>query len=177
MAKTAVFCLFREQKMQEEKKIPQRIFGDEHFFYEGEDGRPKYENIDDKWMELVKWLETVRERNRTVEGFEDSRPDRVGQEVINWAKRQDAYAIYMITKLSWVEFRDTYLLQEDCPEIVMEFIRAIMYGKMTENQMWGSDEERKMKGKLIIFDKNLMPKGEPKPGEIEVEYCPVKKEE
>lgn len=166
----------QEDKVKEENKIPKRIFGDEHFFYEGEDGRPKYENIDEKWDEFVKWMEMVRERNKSMEGFEDSRPDRVGREVTKWARRHDGYAIYMITKLNWVDFRDTYLLPKDCPEIVLEFIRSIMYHKMTEKQMWGTDEDRKLTGKVIIFNKNLMPKGERKPGEIEVEYCPPKTE-
>ena len=165
------------EEVKEENKGVKRIFGDEHFFYEGEDGSPKYEDIDEKWDELVKWLETVRQRNKTIEGFEDSCPDRVGREVTKWAKRQDGYAIYMITKFNWVEFRDTYLLPGDCPEIVLEFIRSILNKKMTEKQMWGTDEDRRPKGKLIIFDKNLMPKGEREPGELEVEYCPPQKKE
>lgn len=163
------------QEQKEEKKKLQRIFGDEHFFYEGEDGRPKYENVDIKWNEFISWLEMIREHNKTVEGFEDSCPDRVGREVIKWAEKQDAYAIYMIIKFNWVEFRDTYLLAEGCPEIVLEFIRSIMYHKMTKKQMWGTDEDRRPTGKLIVFDKNLMPKGERKPGELPVEYCPLKK--
>ena len=158
-------------------KYKKRVFGDEHFFFEGDDGSPKYEDVDEKWDRFVEWLEKVRERNRLTEGFKDSRPDRVGGEVIKWAKEKDAYAIYIITKFNWVEFRDTYLLPSDCPEIVLEFIRAIMHNKMTEKQMWGTDEDRKPTGKLIIFDKNLMDKIESNPGELPVEYCPIKTRE
>ena len=159
---------------EKELKYKKRVFGDEHFFYEGEDGSPKYEDVDEKWEQFVCWLETVRERNQKLEGFADSCPDRVGGEVIKWAKKKDAYAIYLITKMNWVEFRDTYLLPQDCPKIALEFIRAIMYRKMTEKQMWGTDEDRKPTGKLIIFDRNLIDRGESKPGELPIEYCPVK---
>lgn len=153
--------------------INKRIFGDEHFFYEEGEGNPKYENIDVQWEKFVSWIEEVRERRKSVAGFEDSCADRVGGEVIKWGMRKDAYAIYMLTIHYWVEFRDTYLLEPGCPEIVLEFIRGIMYKKMTEKQMWGTDEDRRPTGKLIIFDKNLIPKGERKPGGPEVVYCPI----
>ena len=158
-----------------ENRVKKRVFGDEHFFYNDEDGSPKYENIDEQWEMFVQWIKEIREKNQTVDGFQDSSADKVGQEVTKWAIKHDAYAIYLLTKFHWVEFRDTYLLADGCPEIVLEFIRGIMYKKMTERQMWGTDEDRRPTGKLIIFDKKLMPEGERKPGELEVEYCPIKK--
>ena len=48
---------------------------------------------------------------------------------------------------------------------------------MTEKEMWGTDEDRRPKGKIIVFDKKLLPKGEPEPGKLPVEYCPIKKKE
>lgn len=160
-----------------ENRVKKRVFGDEHFFYNDEDGSPKYENIDEQWEIFVQWIKEIREKNQKVDGFQDSSADKVGQEVIKWAIKHDAYAIYLLTKFHWVEFRDTYLLADGCPEIVLEFIRGIMHKKMTERQMWGTDEDRRPTGKLIIFDKKLMPEGERKPGELEVEYCPIKKRE
>lgn len=148
-------------------------FGDEYFFYEGQEGTPKYENINEKWDEFVQWMEGVRERNKSVEGFEDGEADRVGHEVIKWAKRHDVYAIFILTKPHWESFRDTYLLAEGCPEIVLEFIRGIMYEKMTEKEMWGTREDRSLKGKLIIYDKAYLPKEGEDTGDLEIEYCPI----
>ena len=154
--------------------IKRRVFGDEHFFYNSVDGSPKYENIDEQWDKFIQWIKAVREDREQEEGFRDSCADRVGQEVIKWAEKHDPY---MLTKFLWVEFRDTYLLSPGCPEIVLEFIRGIMYKKMTEKQMWGTDEDRKPTGKLIIFDKKLIRKGKQEPGKLKVEYCPIKKKE
>ena len=148
-------------------------FGDDYFFYDGPDGHPKYENIAEKWNEFEQWLGKVRERNKTKEGFEDSLADRVGQEVMKWIRRHDAFAIYLLTKTHWETFRDTYLLVDDCPEIVMEFIRGIMYDKMTEEQMWGPRESRMLTGKLIVFDKKYLPKEGEDTGKLEVIYQPL----
>lgn len=182
----------REQKEQQQKKkehtnkkgfeyqdgdIPiflnECCFGDEYFFYEGAEGKPKYENINEKWDEFVQWVESVRERNKSIEGFEDSHPDRVGHEVVKWAKRHDVYAIFRLTNTYWEAFRDTYLLVEGCPEIVLEFIRGIMFEKMTEKQMWGTREDRQLKGKLIIFNEEYLPKEGEYTGDLEIVYQPI----
>lgn len=173
---TAVFLLVLERSDME-NGVKKRVFGDEHFFYNEVDGSPKYENIDEQWDIFIQWIRDVREKKKTVEGFSDSSADRVGREVIKWAEKHDAYAIYMLTKFLWVDFRDTYLLESGCPEIVLEFIRGIMYKKMTEKQMWGTDEDRRPTGKIIVFDKSLLPQGEPEEGKLPVEYCPIKKKE
>ena len=151
-------------------------FGDDYIFYEGEDGHPKYENISEKWDEFGQWLGKVRERNKAIEGFEDSLADRVGQEVMKWIEMHDTFAIYLLTKTYWEAFRDTYLLVDDCPDIVMEFIRAIMYEKMTEKQMWGTKEDRMPEGKLIIFDKDYLPKEGEDTGKWEIIYQPIETE-
>ena len=160
-----------------EKEVKRHVFGDEHFFYNEEDGSPKYENIDEQWNIFIQWIKDVREKKKSLEGFKDSSADKVGGEVIKWAGKHDTYAIYLLTKFLWREFRDTYLLEPGCPDIVLEFIRGIIYKKMTEKQMWGTDEDRIQTGKLIIFNKELMSKVKQEPGELKVEYCPIKKKE
>lgn len=152
-----------------------RVFGDEHFFYDEEDGSPKYKDIDEQWDKFIQWIKEVRENKKTEEGFENSSGDNVGREVIKWAEKRDSYAIYLLIKFHWTEFRDTYLLTSGCPQIVSEFARGIMYKKMTEKQMWGREEDRKPTGKLIIFDKDLIEKGEKEWESLKIEYCPVKK--
>lgn len=160
------------------KELPEEwkncSFGDEYFFFDGKEGNPKYENINEKWDEFVQWIEGIRQKNMEKEGFADSYPDRVGQEVARWARKHDVYPIYLIIEYQWEIFRDTYLLAEGCPEIVLEFIRGILYGKRTEEQLWGPPETRAMKGKIIIFDKKYLPKEGEDTGGLEIEYQPVK---
>lgn len=148
-------------------------FGDEYFFHEGDEGDPKYENINEKWDEFTEWVESVRQKKLEVEGFDDSYPDRVGHEVARWARKHDFYAIFLIIEFHWEIFRDTYLLAEGCPEIVLEFIRGLLYGKRTEEEMWGPPETRAMKGKLIVFDKKYLPKEGEDTGDLEVIYQPI----
>lgn len=161
----------QRENTKEKSKIQERkvIFGDEYLFFEGKDGHPKYENIDEKWTEIIDWLETVRERNKEKEGFENSQPDLIGQELVRWAKKKDIYPIFLITKGFWQVFRDTYLV-EGHPPIFMEFIRNIMVNKMSEKEMWGTKEDRMAKGKLIIFDERYLPKEEEKRQGLEVIY-------
>lgn len=155
------------------EKLKNCSLGDEYFFYEGDEGNPKYENINEKWDEFVQWIESVREKNQMMEGFPDSYPDRVGQEVARWARRHDVYPIYLIIEYQWDIFRDTYLLADGCPEIVLEFIRGIFNGKKTEEEMWQRPEERKPKGTLIVFDKNHLPKEGEDTGDVKVIYQPI----
>lgn len=155
-------------------KLPEGCcFGDEYFFYEGEQGNPKYEDMDEKWNMFAQWIEHVREKNMTAEDFDDSHPDRVGRETAKWARKHDFYAVYLIILMNWEAFRDTYLLEEGCPEIVMEFVRGLMYEKMTEEEMWGSIEERQPKGKLIIYKEEYLPKEGEDTGDLEIIYEPI----
>ena len=61
---------------------------------------------------------------------------------------------------------------EDCPEYILEFVRGIMHDKMTEKQMWGSREDRMPEGRVILFDKSLMPKEGEDTGKLKFEYHP-----
>ena len=144
--------------------------GDEDFFFDGEDGSPKYENMDEKWDEFVQWVEKIRQKNLEKEGFADSYPDRVGQEIARWGRQHEVYAIYRIMERQWKIFRDTYLLVEGCPEIVMEFVRGIWFEKKTEEELWEEKEEVR---KIIVFDKKYMPKEGEDTGGIEFEYQPI----
>ena len=158
-------------------KLPEELknccFGDEYFFYEGDEGKPKYEDINEKWKIFEEWVESIRQKKKEEEGFDDSYPDRVGHEIVRWAKKHDVYAIFLIIEFHWVIFRDTYLLVEGCPEIVLEFVRGILYGKRTEEEMWGPPEARAVKGKLIVFDKKHLPKEGQDTGDLEVIYQPI----
>ena len=44
--------------------------------------------------------------------------------------------------------------------------------KMTEKQMWGTDEDRMPEGTVIIFDKKFMPKEGEFTGKLKYEYHP-----
>ena len=148
-------------------------FGDEYFFYEEEVGKPKYEDMNEKWNIFAQWIEDVREKCLEKEGFVDSYPDRVGHEVAKWARRHDFYVISQITMLHWEIFRDTYLLVDGCPELVLEFMQGIMYEKMTEKQMWGPKEEQRLKGKLILFREEYLPQEGEDTGDLEIIYEPI----
>lgn len=159
------------------RNIPLEIrecrYGDEYFFYEQDTALPKYEDIHEKWKEFAHWIELVRKKNRENDEFLQTNADPLGREVAKWALRYDVYPIYLLTKAHWETFRKYYLWVDGCPPIVMEFMRAIMYKRMSEEEMWGTKKERKSKGKLIIFDKTLLPKEGQEWENFEVEYRPI----
>lgn len=153
-------------------KLNEYSFGDEHFFFEGPEGNPKYENAGEVWDNFVQW---VREKQTDMEkgqNGENSYEYELGETLTEYANQRNAHGIYMVTKKNWVEFRDAYLCVEGCPEKVMEFICGIMDRKMTEKQMWGSEEDRKPQGTVIIFDQSLMPKEGEDTGNLKFEYRP-----
>ncbi len=43
------------QAEESKQSMREIIFGDEYIFFEGADGHPKYENIDEKWEEIIHW--------------------------------------------------------------------------------------------------------------------------
>ncbi len=147
-------------------------FGDEFFFFEGTDGSPRYEDVNEPWNQVISWTATVLDRLRNSDGFEEMCEYKIGQELIRYARLKTAHCIYLLMKINWVPFRDTYLLVEDCPEYILEFVRGIMQGKMTEKQMWGTDEDRLPEGTIICFDKALMPKEGTYTGKLKFEYRP-----
>lgn len=137
------------------KKIPELDlnicgFGDEYFFFEGECGNPRYENIEQQWEEFIKWIEKIAESKKNEEGEDAEYAYGLGQEVLKWARDWDTYGLYMLTRVHWAGFRDNYLTK-DAPKIVREFIDEIMYNKMTEKEKWGTAEDRRASGKLMIF--------------------------
>lgn len=159
-------------KAGEQKRTTREIiFGDEYIFFEGEDGHPKYENIDEKWEEIIDWIEKVRERNLRMDGFENSQPDVVGKELVKWAKKKDIYPMHLIIKGFWDVFKKTYLI-EDHPPFFMEFVKEILADKMTEEEMWGKGREERKTGTLIVFDKKYLPTKEEKAEGLEVVYHP-----
>ena len=133
-----------------EVDIQQCVFADEYFLLE-EGGKPRYQDMEVQWNTFITWIEKTAERKKE-EGTEDSLYIYdLGQEVIKWARMWDVYALYILTKLHWISFRDNYMTKE-APEIVREIMDGIMAKKMTEEQKWGNKEERRLKGQLIIFE-------------------------
>ena len=125
-------------------------FGDEYFLFHNGCGLPKYEDMETQWNVFIDWVKTVMS---TKEESDDIY--RLGKEVIRWAEDRDPFALYMLTRTHWVEFRDNYLT-EDAPFIVKEIIDEIMAGKMTEKEKWGTDEDRKPKGEIIIYKDSIL---------------------
>jgi len=158
-------------------KLNETKFGDEYFLFDDIKGEPKYENAKDVWEKFIRW--TIK-RVVQMDAYEKGKKtyeQQIGRELVEYAKKRNAHKMYILMKRNWVEFRDAYLCVEDCPESVMEFVRGIMYKKMTEKQMWGSDEDRMPEGTVIIFDKNLMPKEGEDTGKLKFEYHPNYREE
>lgn len=158
-------------------KLNECSFGDEYFLFEGPEGNPKYESAGVVWDNFVQWIRKKQTDMKKVQSSGDSYEYELGKQLIEFANQRNAHGIYMLTKKNWVEFRDAYLCVEGCPETVMEFVCGIMDRKMTEKQMWGSEEDRKPQGTVIIFDKNLMPKEGEDTGNLKFEYRPNYREE
>ena len=157
-------------------ELNENSFGDEYFFFESTEGNPQYPCAEKVWNEFIRW---IRKRIRQIgtESEEYSYEKKIGKQLINFAKVRNAHSTYILIKRNWVEFRDFYLCVEGCPELVMEFVRGIMYKKMTEKQMWGGDEERMLGGTVLIFDKKFMPKEGEDTGNLRFEYRPNYREE
>lgn len=129
------------------------VFGDDYFLFEGQTGKPRYENMAEQWQIFIDWIAKTAEQKKEEGGEDNMYAHQLGQEVVKWAKNGDTFGIYILTRMYWVLFRDNYLT-EDAPKIVREIIDCIMLNKMTEKEKWGTDEDRRPKGELIIF-KNL----------------------
>ena len=152
-------------------------FGDEYFLFEGPKGDPKYKEAKEVWEEFIRWTIKRIVQMETYEKGKKNYEQQIGRQLIEFAKLRNAHEMYMLMRRNWVEFRDNYLCVEDCPESVMEFVRGIMYKRMTEKEMWGSEEDRMPEGTVIIFDKNLMPKEGEDTGKLKFEYHPNYREE
>lgn len=152
-------------------------FGDEYFLFKGAQGYPKYENAKEVWEEFIRWMIKRVVQIKAYEKDTKSYELQIGRQLIEFAKKRNAHSMYILMKRNWGEFRDTYLCVEGCPESVMEFVKGIMYKRMTEKQMWGSDEDRMPEGRVIIFDKNFMPKEGEDTGKLIFEYRPNYREE
>ena len=161
--------IFDAKKM--ECELSDKGFGDEYFFFEDIQGNPKYERAEHVWEEFIKWMRK-RLRQMASQPEEYSYEKKLGKELIELAKVRNAHSMYILMKRNWVEFRDPYLCVEGCPDSILEFVRGIMYEKMTEKQMWGGDEERMPGGTVIIFDKSFMPKEGEDTGNFRFEYRP-----
>ena len=181
--------LYREYRLQrlgiyEEKKsyreIPKKIdlplngcgFGDEHFLFAGPDGSPKYEDINAPWDEFINWMEKVCKRYKKYKDTTRKGEYILGQELIVHASKRNIHTIYCYMSLNWPGFKDGFLIQKDCPETVIEFVRGIMANKMTEKQMWGTVDDRCPGGTVIVFDEAFMPKEGEDTGTIKFEYRP-----
>lgn len=147
-------------------------FGDEYFIFDEQDGSPKVYEGEQLWEKFIQWMETIYERLKSSEEFQDSEEYEIGQEIVKYALLRDTFDVYMLMKIHWVKFRDTYLLTEDCPDYILEFVNGIMHEKMTEKQMWGTDEDRLPEGTVIVFDESLMPKEGEDTGKLKFEYRP-----
>ena len=152
-------------------------FGDEYFLFEGAKGDPKYKEAKDVWDEFIRWVTKRIVQMEIHEKGKKCYEQQLGRDLIEFARKCNVQEMYIRIRRNWVGFRDNYLCVEDCPESVMEFIRGIMYKKMTEKQMWGSDEDRMPEGRVIIFDKNFMPKEGENTGKLKFEYHPNYREE
>lgn len=158
-------------------KLNEFGFGDEYFLFEGPDGNPKYENVNEVWDNFAQWIRQRQADMEQEKGRENNYEYSIGEQLLEFATQRNAHGIYMLTRKNWVEFRDAYLGVEGCPPKVMEFIYGIMDRKMTEKQMWGSDEDRMTEGTVIIFDQSLMPKEGEDTGKLKFEYRPNYREE
>ena len=165
---------------QSYREIPKKIdlplngcgFGDEYFLFEGPDGSPKYEEPNLVWDSFIDWLEKLCKRYKKYKDTTRQGEYFLGQELIVHASQRNLYKIYCYISLNWVGFRDGFLLQKGCPEIVIEFVRGVLANKMTEKQMWGTVDDRCPGGTVIVFDEELMPKEGEDTGTIKFEYHP-----
>ena len=172
--------IYEEEQQKGYREIPRQInlplngcgFGDEHFLFAGEDGSPKYEDINAPWDDFINWMEKVCKRYKKYKDTTRKGEYFIGQELIVHAARRNIHTIYCYISLNWVGFRDGFLLQKDCPETVIEFVRGILANKMTEKQMWGTVDDRCPGGTVIVFDKAFMPKEGEDTGTIKFEYHP-----
>lgn len=156
-------------KMDEE--LRENMFGDEYFCFESTEGKPQHECVEYVWNEFIKWMrKRLRQMGKQPEEY--SYEKKLGKQLIEFAKARNAHSMYILMKRNWVEFRDPYLCVEGCPDSILEFVRGIMYEKMTEKQMWGGEEERMPGGTVIVFDKSLMPKEGEDTGNFRFEYHP-----
>ena len=153
----------KDKGVQERKKIEkpkingidldQCVFADDYFLFEGETGIPRYKDMNEQWNIFMDWISKTAERKKEEGGEDNLYVYQLGQEVLKWARNWDTFGLYMLTKVHWSGFRDNYMT-EDAPKIVREIMDNIMLNKMTEKQKWGTDEDRKPKGQLLIF-KNM----------------------
>lgn len=165
---------------QSYREIPKKIdlplngcgFGDEYFLFAGPDGSPKYEDPNLVWDSFIDWLEKLCKRYKKYKDTTRQGEYFLGQELIVHASQRNLYKIYCYISLNWVGFRDGFLLQKGCPEIVIEFVRGVLANKMTEKQMWGTVDDRCPGGTVIVFDEELMPKEGEDTGTIKFEYHP-----
>ena len=147
-------------------------FGDEFFMFEGAEGHPRYQDVNEVWDLFIQWIEKGQRQMLTLQKDEESYEYWIGSQLIDFARKRNVHSMYMIMKRNWEEFRDNYLNREECPKAVMEFVQGIMYEKMTEKQMWGSREDRMTEGRVILFDQSLMPKEGEDTGKLKFEYHP-----
>ena len=147
-------------------------FGDEHFLFAGPDGSPKYEDINAPWNDFIDWMEKVCKKYKKEKDTTRKVEYILGQELVVHAVRRNIHTIYCYMSLYWVDFRDGFLLQKNCPETVLEFVRGIMANKMTEKQMWGTVDDRCPGGTVIVFDEKYMPKEGEDTGTIKFECRP-----
>ena len=145
-------------------------FGDEYFLFE-EGGAPKYKDVNTAWNYLIDWMELVCEEMKTDENYENKPEYKLGQKIIEHTRQHNPHGIFINMSMYWVNFRNTFLLRDDCPEQALEFVRGIMTNKMTEKQMWGTVEDRCPGGTLIILDRDCIPE-ETQIGNLKIEYRP-----
>lgn len=155
----------KDEKEQKGKKIIKQgithrdlnkcLYADDYFLFDGKEGKPRYKDMEEKWNIFIEWIDKVAGRKKEEEGQDSRYAYQLGHEVVRWAKDRDVFALYILTRRHWVLFRDNYLT-DDAPKIVREIIDGIMLNKMTEKEKWGTDEDRKPKGQLIIFKSSQM---------------------
>lgn len=158
-------------------KLNESKYGEEYLLFEGIEGSPKYENPEVIWENFIQWIEKRQQQMTALKMDKESYEYKLGNQLIEAARDYNPHGIFFLMKRNWVEFRDNYLCAERCSEDIMEFVRAVLYKKMTEKQMWGSDEDRMPGGKVIIFDKKFMPKEGEDTGKLQFEYRPNYREE
>ena len=147
-------------------------FGDEYLLFEGPCGDPKYPDKNEFWNSFIKWIKKVCEEYKKEENYEEKGEYLLGQDLILNAERRNIHDLYCYISMNWVGFRNAFLRQEDCPEIVIDVVRGLLANKMTEKQMWGTVEDRCPGGTVIVFDKEFMPKEGEDTGTIKFEYRP-----
>lgn len=106
------------------------MWGDEAFMYARDNRVDEYHLMDKAWITFENWVQGIVQKHK---GDREGAEYTIGKEVLGWIQVRDPYALYIIIRSNWKDFRDGFLLP-DTPKVVLDLVDAILYDKMTEEE-------------------------------------------